>query len=353
MCCCCLSGCFTSEQKLATPSDVVIADHPIGMPEPKVHSTLAEFPAGTGFLHLAMCGDSIIVADWDGQLIRLTMDGQPVWHIQEEWPEQGGQRLYPSALSVSPDNTLFAQCFQGRNGEVVIRSTLDGHLIARSNLRRSVAGGVAFDPLSSRTIWIVTVDGEVERWDIGEGTVDRINRAGSVSADFGASIFALTEAREMLVVGNAHAIVWNCETGAVVREYKGDWLSRSTTLSSDGRRAVSLRRASSAGWMNLAISARMTVWDVTTGTVDCTVDGWRRSKDNAESVDGAWLIGEHSLAAIGSSDGLRIIDLRSGNVQTASPTSSDVVAPLPSGSLATTIRDSETNKRKIVVLRVP
>lgn len=340
-----LPGCFLIAQERSTPADLVIADTPTDVPSPEVVAVIAELAIGTHLQHIAACDGSFLLHDSDGRLSRVDRSGQTLWQIQEARPGSESWRFLSNVMSTSFDSRLVANVY---SGEVVVRSTLDGSPVAR---RQVDAFGLAFAPCSSDMLWLSTVDGHVERWAISKADIVRVDRLGSMRREHPASILVNLASREVLAVGGDQAIVWDYETRERKREFAGDWMNWMTTLSADGRHAVSLDRAKSTGWMNLAISARMTVWDIETGGVVRVVDGWRMSKDNAVQIDSAWVIADSHLAVCSILDEVRVIDLRNGAVCAQLQSASGVLLPLPTGTFVTTVHDSSNNRRTVIEYR--
>lgn len=354
VCCCILPGCCLFAQKRTTHADLVIADHATAASGPLAKTLIADLPPSTHLEHVALCEDSLLTYDWDGNVSWVSFRGDRRWQLREDRPGSGSSKYSSAAMCVSPDNRYFANLFQDSPSEVVIRSTNDGSLVTRSDVggTRTVTG-VAFDPCESHTLWVSTLEGHIERWAITTGQLIKIGLAGTFKSEGASILLVVPASREVLAVGNGHVVVWECTTGAKSREFTGDWITRETTLSTDGRRAVSLTRARSDGGLNLAVAARMTVWDTFTGEKLRVIDGWRTSKDNAESIRRAWLIGDHYLAASTASDDARIIDLRDGAVHTELSSTDGVILPRENSTFITSLRDAASNRRQLAEFRVP
>jgi len=347
-------GCQQHDRPADQPASFTIADQLTDVRSPNELLRLAVYKEPREPNIITICDESVVVAAYGGRLSRILFTGKELWSVQEEWSKHEDATLTPSVLGVSADHLLVASCFQEIGGGVTVRAALDGTMVVRSSLNGSNVIALAFDPSNSDILWLVSSEGALERWKIRDGSMERIGKNGSINPRYGAALFALPTTREIMAVELGRAQIWDSESGVLKREFKHDWIYPQTQLAFDGRRAVSLNPASSRGWVNVAIAARMTVWNVADGTREVIVDGWRNTKDNAASIRGAALVADDYLVAWDVVGLLRVIDLTDGAVvgEVETNNRARVVAIPQAGSFVVTTRPKPGDELELVILHV-
>lgn len=235
-------------------------------------------------LWMTACGPfGFVVVQRDGRIDGFGSDAQPQWRSQNTWPKSAGIIVFPSSMSVSPDQIKVALSFSSDVGRIEIKSLKDGSTL-REPLLRGEDGvqSCVFDPRQADVLWVATGRGNIEKWLVGDQTSKLLARVGRCDRQYGVRLLASAATSEVFLFEQGRVRSWRSGEVQPSREFHGGWITMYSSLAPSGERILSVEPPRPRGsGLVLDVPSRVTVWSVTSGRVETEFQGWTNGRTQA------------------------------------------------------------------------